>query len=592
MDDLLRMSLSAALMIAVVVIIRALCIHRLPKKTFLVLWGIVIYQLLIPYSLSSRFSIYSWIDLLVSGGRTNTYQLVPSPMVFPENALEHGTPVSEAEPFITWSPMLLVWLAGVALGASFFSIAYLKCRREFRSSLPVENEFVSRWLSEHRLMRSIRIRQSDKIKSPLTYGIFRPVILMPNSTDWNNDQQLPYVLMHEFVHIRRLDAITKLLLNTVLCIHWFNPLVWVMYMLANRDIELSCDETVVRSFGQTSKRAYAMALISMEERKSKLNPLGNHFSKHAIEERIVAIMKMKKFSTAAALLATSLIICTATVFATAAEKPADPQLSPVSSSNANAIEGNGAYTPVYSEEEERAEMKRILTPYEKFGLIYDTKTGVATFNGKKVRDFFDEQAEIGFSLENGEVDLSATYAKGKLSGLRQATPSQFEARTKEKEEIQSTVMELAEGGAAENNQIQGADQAQAENMANASSITTQVIISTGSEKEEGKISLDGGLTWLTQTEYEAKYPASKVEWWTYDDYKDWLEQEKKELSTIIGSRGWNPTDGWYTWTQEKVDEAVAMYEGILEDIKNGVKVSKSVDGDPAIMLYQGTANLE
>ncbi|RCX19570.1 beta-lactamase regulating signal transducer with metallopeptidase domain [Fontibacillus phaseoli] len=592
MDDLLHMSLSAALMIAVVVIIRALSIHRLPKKTFLVLWGIVIYQLLIPYSPSSRFSIYSWMDHFISDGKTDTSQFVPPPMVFPEITLEHGTLISEAEPFITLSPMLIVWLTGVALGALFFSIAYFKCRREFQSSLPVENEFVLRWLSKHRLMRSIRIRQSDKIKSPLTFGIFRPVILMPKSTDWNNDQQLPYVLMHEFVHIRRLDAITKLLLNTVLCIHWFNPLVWVMYMLANRDIELSCDETVVRSFGQTSKRAYAMALIRMEERKSKLNPLGNHFSKHAIEERIVAIMKMKKFSTAAALLATSLIICTATVFATAAEKPANPQMDQISGVNANAIEGNGAYTPVYNEEEQWAEMKKVLTPYERFGLIYDDKTGIATFHGKKVRDFFDKQAGVGFSRVNGEVDLSATYAKGKLSGLRQATPSEFDARTKEKKDIQSTVMELAEGGAVENNQIQGADQGQAESMAIASSLTTQVIITSGGDKEEGKISLDGGLTWLTQTEYEAKYPASKVEWWTYDDYKAWLEREKKELSTIIGSRGWNPTDGWYTWTQEKVDEAVVMYEGILEDIKNGVKVSKSIDGDPTIMLYQGSTNLE
>ncbi len=98
-------------------------------------------------------------------------------------------------------------------------------------------------------------------------------MLLPKTTDWTDEARLRYILTHEFVHIRRFDVLTKLLLVSALCIHWFNPFVWAMYVLFNRDIELSCDETVVRTFGDTIKSAYALTLIGLEEKKSRLTPL-------------------------------------------------------------------------------------------------------------------------------------------------------------------------------------------------------------------------------------------------------------------------------------------------------------------------------
>ncbi|MMZ66146.1 hypothetical protein D1872_286180 [compost metagenome] len=109
----------------------------------------------------------------------------------------------------------------------------------------------------------------------------------------------------------------------------------------------------------------------------------------------------------------------------------------------------------------------------------------------------------------------------------------------------------------------------------------QSVVITG---EDDKLTLDGGKTWLAQAEFNAKYLPVKVEWWSYEEYKAWLENEKKELSQIIGDKGWNPTEGWYTWTQEKVDEAIARYEETLEDIKNGVLLSKSLDGNSDVVL--------
>lgn len=126
------------------------------------------------------------------------------------------------------------------------------------------------------------------------------------------------MLEHEYVHIRRFDAVTKLAVIAALSLHWFNPFVWVLYFLFNRDIELSCDEAVVRRFGEHMKSAYAMTLIHMEEKKSGLSPLCNNFSKNAIEERIRSIMKIRKVSFVTSILAAALVIGIASAFATSA----------------------------------------------------------------------------------------------------------------------------------------------------------------------------------------------------------------------------------------------------------------------------------
>lgn len=118
------------------------------------------------------------------------------------------------------------------------------------------------------------------------------------------------------MHICRFDAITKLIATYALCIHWFNPLVWGMYILLNRDIELACDESVIRQFGEKSKSVYSMMLIHMEAKKSGLSLLCNNFSKNAVEERITAIMNTKR-TTGVSLLSSCLIVfITASLFAT------------------------------------------------------------------------------------------------------------------------------------------------------------------------------------------------------------------------------------------------------------------------------------
>ncbi len=320
--NLLQMSVSGAVMIVAVIVVRALTVNRLPKKIFVLLWGVVLFRLAVPFSVPSMWSAYTFVS------RNEPIQEVmadipQNPVIAQVAELQmnaNPAPVENmADSGQGMSNWQILWMAGAVLCAVFFAVSYLRCYLEFRTSLPVSDEYASRWLQEHPLKRTVRMRQSDRIAAPLTYGILCPVILMPKKTEWSNRQQLQYILLHEYMHICHFDMVWKLAAVFVLCIHWFNPLVWAMYILFNRDIELSCDESVVRRFGQTSKSTYARTLLSMEESRSSLTPLCNNFSKNAIEERITAIMKIRKVTTGVILLSIAVVVSIVVLFATSAE---------------------------------------------------------------------------------------------------------------------------------------------------------------------------------------------------------------------------------------------------------------------------------
>ncbi len=442
--SLLQMSVSGAVLIFVITVIRALAMDRVPKKTFLLLWYAALARLLIPFSLPSSISIYSLLGRKTSPLTADT--VFPA---FTTGQAISAVPQPASSASITISVWGVVWAVGMVLCAAVFAVAYWKCYQEFQMSLPLENEVSRRWLQAHPLRRRISIRQTDRISSPLTFGIFRPVILMPKRMDWEDETGLQYILEHEFVHIRRFDVIFKLLLLAAVCVHWFDPLVWVMYVLANRDIELSCDETVVHHFGSGTRASYAKVLIRMEETRSGFAPLCNHFSKNAMEERITAIMKTRKITVISLLLAAALVVGTVTVFATSAN-----------------LEAN----------------------------MNDVET---------------------------EVD--------------------------------------------------------------------SVSLMSYVDPDDGKTyySFDEGTTFepLTDEEFEARFPTPNVQWWTYDEYKAWLADEKVQLQSLLGET--DRVNGHkFTWTQEEIDKTIAMYEDVLADIKRGVMYSRSVDGqDQLIMSY-------
>ena len=193
--------------------------------------------------------------------------------------------------------MLTIWLAGFICFAAYLIVAHLKFRRIYAQAIPVDNYFIRsrRVHYSGSMKRKVKINQSEMINSPLTYGIFRPVILLPKTIDYNDEATLEYILLHEYTHIRRFDVLSKMLLAAALCVHWFNPFVWLMYIPANSDIELSCDETVVRKASINKNVNYALALLSLEEKKSSF-AADVSFSRNIMKERIKSIMKIPKKS--------------------------------------------------------------------------------------------------------------------------------------------------------------------------------------------------------------------------------------------------------------------------------------------------------
>ena len=323
--NLIQMSILGGVLILAVIVLRALALNKLPKGTFLALWAVAALRLLFPFSIPSPASVYNLADIVETPAAVPAAQVSPlpamdftpsavpaAPAALPSPAPEAGTAVD---------PWLLAWIVGMIACGVFFLVSYLRCRREFRTALPVENTELRVWLEDQRLRRTVSIRQSDRVDAPLTYGLLRPVILLPRN--WEQEPQLNYVLTHELAHVRHLDALWKLALAFTACVHWFNPLVWCMFVLANRDMELRCDEAVIRHLGLDSRSGYARALISLEEKKSGLGPFASAFSKNAIEERIIAIMKIKKRSLAAILAAVVLVCCVGVGFATSAAGKSD-----------------------------------------------------------------------------------------------------------------------------------------------------------------------------------------------------------------------------------------------------------------------------
>ncbi len=318
--NLLGMGFQASLIILAVIICRSILINRLPKKVFLVLWFVALIRLLVPYSFPSVTSIYSLAGQFITDRtESNVNQDSRGQEQEKITGLAVGsTIIKQTENFTgtdSFYILRFIWIAGTIVFAAVFIMAYIVCYKRFCISLPVKNQMAEEWLKLHKSARNISIRQSYLAKSPLSYGILHPVILMPETTDWENTEHIQYILEHEFIHIKRFDAVTKLLLITAVSLHWFNPFVWVMYILLNRDIELACDETVIKHFGGKSKKNYAMLLISMEEEKNTTIPLGSNFNRNATEERITAIMKIKKTSRVTYIMAVLLVAVIVSVFA-------------------------------------------------------------------------------------------------------------------------------------------------------------------------------------------------------------------------------------------------------------------------------------
>ncbi len=308
--DFLLVSFYAAILVIVITVIRAAALYRLPKSTFVALWGIAALRLSIPVQIKSSLNIYALMGKLF-GFKTGIASIRSGTEYFAQ-AVAGG----ESSLHRDFSALRLIWLIGICFFAAYFIIVYFRARGAIMKSEPFGTEYLPQWVKVHRRKKTVQIRLSEKNTIPMTCGIFRPVIILPKQICLTDKKELDYILAHELTHIDHFDLVFKLCLTVLVCLHWFNPFVWLMYKIANRDIELRCDEKVVKKFGIDMKSSYALALIEFEEKKA-LFPLVNYFSHNAAEERIKAIMKMKKYPISAIVAAVLMIVAISVGFSTA-----------------------------------------------------------------------------------------------------------------------------------------------------------------------------------------------------------------------------------------------------------------------------------
>ena len=308
---------SGSAMILLVLALRLLLKKHLPRGIFPVLWCAAAVRLLLPITIPTHLSVWNLLHTSAAAQANG----VISDALTPFPSLATNSTAKPAADIAGISPMLLVWLVCAILLAAYFVIGYACMVRRFRGTRLAPQPSIDALLDRFRFSRDPHICVSNSRRAPLTFGVFRPTVLLPEDLPVR-DAQFQLVLAHELAHIRRKDCLRKLLLTVCLCLYWWNPLVWLMVWLANRDMELACDEAVLRALGPDHKKAYALTLLDMAQRKPKSAPLCSGFAKSSAEERIRAILSFKWIPAWVGICVAVLFVLTASVFTTQAVSPA------------------------------------------------------------------------------------------------------------------------------------------------------------------------------------------------------------------------------------------------------------------------------
>lgn len=278
----LNMSLTASYVILLVMLIR-LPLKKAPKVISYALWGVVAFRLICPFSFESILSLIPKdINTLpiaqdmVSSDSTQfhsgnqivgieVHENLPAPTV--------GERVNSLENYIQIG--IYIWIAGMILLLIYSFVSVFILKRQLKSAQLLEKN----------------IYEAHNLKTPFVLGFFSPKIYLPNGLSPNERH---YILLHEQTHIKRYDYIMKHFAFLILSLHWFNPLVWVAFVLMSKDMELSCDESVLKVMDGDTKKSYATSLLSLAIDKSILNGSPLAFGEGDVKGRIKNVLNYKK----------------------------------------------------------------------------------------------------------------------------------------------------------------------------------------------------------------------------------------------------------------------------------------------------------
>ena len=280
--QILNMGIAAGWVVLGVVVLR-LCFRRAPKWITVLLWGLVAVRLLLPFSIESALS-------LLPSGETVPHEILQAE----KPAIQSGIPSVNAvvNPFLQDSfapapgnsvnPMQVVteiaawvWIVGVAGMMLYFFVSFFLLKRKLREAVLVKEN----------------VWACDGVDTPFLFGVFRPRIYLPS---FLAEEDAAFVIAHEKAHLKRKDHLWKPLGFLLLAVYWFHPLLWVGYILLCKDIELACDEKVLRELGEESKKPYSNALINCSASRKWISACPLAFGENGVKARVKSALHYKK----------------------------------------------------------------------------------------------------------------------------------------------------------------------------------------------------------------------------------------------------------------------------------------------------------
>lgn len=280
---LLNLSISASWLVLAVLVLRLIS-KRSPKWVNVLLWGIVALRLVLPFSIESALSLIPSAETVSPAA----VQFAPAPTITSgvsiiDNAVnpslsEHfaAVPTASVNPLYVWTEIAgWVWLIGLGAMLLYALVSYLRLRRRVSVSLPIQDH----------------IYLCDAISSPFILGVVKPRIYLPSGLD---EVQRQNVLAHEQAHLARRDHWWKPLGFALLAVYWFNPVLWLAYTLLCRDIELACDERVIRTMDESAVKTYSTVLLACSMPRKAVITCPLAFGEVGVKERVKNALHYKK----------------------------------------------------------------------------------------------------------------------------------------------------------------------------------------------------------------------------------------------------------------------------------------------------------
>lgn len=301
-----NMSITATYVAVAIMVIRYTFLKKLPKIFSYSFWVILLFRLISPISFSSHFSFFNALKSRERAGIMEYFpqniEMIKDPIVDVgvnkmNNVINATLPqATQVESMNLMELMISIatalWIMGI-IGLIIYSIkTYVKVTSRVRTATLLKDQGVIEAMNKIGFRRKTKVYVTDQIVSPFVCGFIIPKVYLPINT---SEKELSYILTHELVHVKRFDYIIKPFSYLILIIHWFNPILWFSFRLMSKDMEMSCDEKVMKNLGDGIKEDYSNSLLSLAIKENRLlygSPLA--FGESNVKSRIKNVLKFKK----------------------------------------------------------------------------------------------------------------------------------------------------------------------------------------------------------------------------------------------------------------------------------------------------------